>query len=171
VLAAASALPAVAQTMKPGLWQVDTTLQSANGQIEQAMALAQKQMEGMAPEQRKRLNEMMAKNGVSLSGNGVSAKVCITKEMAARNDAPIQTQGSCTTQHSAIVSGRMQVSYQCTQPPSHGEGEITFTDDKSYRMNMRATGPQGAAQMVTINGTGRWLGASCGAVKPVSAGP
>lgn len=167
-IALAAALPVSAQTMKPGLWEVATQIQSANGQVEQAMAMAQQQMKTMSPEQRKMMNDMMAKNGVSLSGNGVTAKVCITKEMAARNDAPIQTQNGCTSTHSPIVNGKMKVTYSCAQPKSSGEGELTFEGDKAYRMTMRSTGVQGATGEMTMSGNGRWLGSDCGSIKPVT---
>ena len=97
-IATLSALPvcAVAQSMKPGLWEISSRMQSGSGQLEQGMAQMQQQMANMPPEQRKMVQDMMAKQGVAMTGaGGTSVKVCVTKEMAERNEVPAAQSGDC----------------------------------------------------------------------------
>ena len=42
--------PAMAQTLKPGLWETINKMQSGSGQSEKGMAEMQTQMAGMSPE-------------------------------------------------------------------------------------------------------------------------
>ena len=89
----AFASTAGAQTLKPGLWEVTHKMQSSSGQMEQGMAQMQQQMASMPPEQRKMVEEMMAKQGVKPGAGGpggMSVKTCMTKEMAERNELPAQ---------------------------------------------------------------------------------
>eukprot|EP01036_Dinobryon_divergens_P043480 gene43480-57883_t len=81
---------AAAQNIKPGLWEITNQMQGAPGsKADAAMAQMQKQMAAMSPEQRKMVEDMMAKKGLQIGstpGGGMAVKVCVTPEMAARND-------------------------------------------------------------------------------------
>ena len=60
----------------------------------------------------------------------------MTKEMVERNEMPAQ-QGDCrTTQQSAQRATRMKMAFTCTNPPSSGEGQMTFNSPESYTMKM-----------------------------------
>lgn len=171
LISAVSVFSAEAQNMKPGLWEVNTKM--GGGEMEKAMAAMQQQLANMPPEQRKMMEDMMAKQGVNLSGfgagGGVSVKMCITREMAARNQLPVQTQGTCTSTQSAVVKGSMKFSFACKNPPSSGEGEVSFSSDTSYSMKLRATAAvQGQAQQIDVSATGKWAGSDCGNIKPLS---
>lgn len=174
-LAASTALPAFAQNIKPGLWEMNTKMQSDNGQVEMAMAMAQKHMANMSPEQRKTVDQMMAKNGISLSsgnGGGVVAKLCVTKEMVAQNMVPMQQHGDCTSTHSALVGNTMKVAFTCTRPPSSGEGQVVFAGDRAYTTTMNVTSSAGGRpETMHINATGTWLAADCGDIKPLAQPP
>ena len=109
--ALAFASGAYAQTTKPGLWEITNKMQSSSGEMEKAMANMEKQMASMPPEQRKQMQDMMAKQGMSMgsaSGGGMSMKVCITKEMAERNELPQQQQGDCKTTRSPVSGNTMK---------------------------------------------------------------
>jgi hypothetical protein len=164
------ALPASAQNIKPGLWEVSNKMQSADGRLEKAMSEMQKQMASMGPDQRKMMEDMMAQQGVNLSGiagGGVIVKMCMTPEMVAQGQVPMQTQGSCTTSHSKTGANSMGIKFECTEPPSHGEGTVSFTGDTSYAMTMRVTSSAGGnPQTLTMNANAKWLGADCGNIKP-----
>jgi len=52
-------------------------------------------MAGMPPEQRKQMQDMLAKQGMGQGGaGGMSMKICMTREMVERNEMPSQQQGS-----------------------------------------------------------------------------
>ncbi len=171
LLGAASAF---AQSTKPGLWEIQTKL-GGNPQMEQQMAQMQQQMANLPPAQRKMMQDMMAQQGLNLNvgqGGGMSVKVCITPEMAARQEMPRQTEGDCKTQLGARTDNTMKVSFTCTNPPSSGEGTYTFRGDTGYDMAMRVkTVNEGKPMNITMNGTGRWLGADCGNVRPMPMTP
>ena len=172
-LATLLALPASAQTTRPGLWEI-TSKMSGNPEMEQAMAQMQKQMASMPPEQRKMMEDMMAKQGMSVGvgGNGFSTKICVTKEMAARNQLPVEQEGDCKNVISEKTSTGAKMTYSCTNPPSSGEGRITFNGDTGYTMKMKVnTKEQGKTQTTLIDGTGKFLAADCGNIKPIALPP
>lgn len=169
VALAVVALSVQAQTFKPGLWE-STSKMGGSPEIEQAMAKMQQQMASMPPEQRKMMEEMMSKQGVTLgaSGSGMVAKVCVTKEMAERGDMPTQQQGDCTTTTSDKTSRGMTMKFSCTNPPSNGEGQLTFAGDSAYTTKMKINSTaQGAPKTITVDSSAKWLGSDCGNVKPL----
>jgi hypothetical protein len=161
---------ALAQSTKPGLWDIQTKL-GGNPQMDQAMAQMQQQMANMPPAQRKMMEDMMAQQGVNIGvgkHGAMSMKVCITPEMAAREEMPSPSDGKCKTQIGARTGDTMKVSFVCTDPPSSGEGSYTFRGDTGYDMKMRVKTSEGGKPVnTTMEGTGRWLGADCGKVKPI----
>ena len=168
LLLAALGLPAAAQTLKPGLWEVQQKLQGS-GEMNQAMADMQKQLAAMPPEQRKQMEAMMAKQGVQMSpgaGGGMRLKMCMTREMAERNEIPAN-QGDCKTTSQQRTGNTMRMAFTCSKPPSSGETQFTFTSPEAYTMKMTATTTaSGKPEKVNMEGTGKWLSADCGAIKP-----
>jgi hypothetical protein len=166
---ALAAQPALAQQFKPGLWETNNKIGAGGGKLQEAMAMVQQQMATMDPEQRKKIEGMMARQGVVVSNDGVIAKMCITPEMAARQQLPIQQHGNCSYQHAPVVGNSMKFSFSCTNPQANGEGSATFTGPTAYTSTMRVTtNATGASETVSVESAGRWLGAECGAVKPIS---
>lgn len=159
------AFGAQAQTLKPGLWEIKHQMQSGPGQMEQAMAQMQQQMATMPPEQRKMVQDMMARQGAG----GRALKVCLTREMVERNEMPAQQQGDCTTTRSPRRGNTMKFAFSCTQPPSRGEGQVSFVSPEAYTLKMTThTLVQGKAETMAMDASGRWLSADCGAIKPIA---
>lgn len=160
-----------AQSMKPGLWEISTQMKGS-GQTGDAMAQAQKQLESMPPEQRKMMQDMMAKQGVQMgtgAGGGMTIKVCMTQDMVDRNEVSGGRQGDCTHTNSPRAGNTMKFSYVCTKPPSSGEGQVTFTSHEAYSTKMTSTSTvRGAQEKMEMQSSGRWLGANCGNVKPLA---
>lgn len=158
--------------MKPGLWEVTQQMTTGSGQMEQQMAQMQQQMASMPPEQRKRVEQMMAQRGMKMgtaAGHGMTVKVCLTKEMIERNQMPQQQRGDCKTTLQPRVGNTTKMSFTCTNPPSSGEGQYTVTSADAYAMKMKInTQVQGRPETMNMEGTGRWLGANCGDIKPVA---
>jgi hypothetical protein len=171
VLFALAAQPAMAQKLKAGVWETNNKMGAGGGKLQQAMAMVQQQIAGMSPEQRARIEGAMANQGVVLSNDGVVAKVCITPEMAAKQQLPIQqgSNGNCSYQHAAVVGNTMKYSFSCASPQANGEGTATFLSPTSYTSSTRVTTTAtGASETVNIESTARWLGADCGSVKPLA---
>jgi Protein of unknown function (DUF3617) len=167
---AAAVLPAGAQSLKPGLWEITNRMQSGSGQMESAMSQMQKQMASMPPEQRKMMEEQMAKSGVKMGSSGpaggMSVQVCMTREMADRNEVPAQN-GDCRTTSQGRSGNTMKMAFSCTNPPSSGEGQVTFSGPEAYSTRMAiSTLVQGKPEKINMEGAGRWVSADCGSVKP-----
>lgn len=165
----ASSLAFAQSTTKPGLWEITSKMSSpTNPQLAKQMEEAQKAMASMPPAQRKMMEEMMAKQGVSMSpaaGGATAIKVCISPEMAAR--PPVEQRQGCTYKFSQSGATH-KFSFQCANPPGDGEGQIIFANADSYSGKMRINTMQGGKkETMDMQTTGQFLGANCGAIKPL----
>lgn len=156
-----------AQTLKPGLWEVTNKMHSASGEMEKAQAQMRQQMASMPPEQRKMFEEMMAKQGVKMSPGGMNVRMCLTPDMAKRDEFPAQ-QGDCKTTLQQRAGNTIKMAYTCANPPSSGEGQYTIVSPEAYTMKMvmRST-VKGKSETMNMDAAGKWLSADCGSVKPV----
>jgi hypothetical protein len=160
---------ASAQTrMRPGLWEHSFTMKSQSGQMEKAMSDMQQQMASMPPEQRKMMEEMMAKQGMNMGAQGRSVRMCITKEQAERDELP-QQDGSCNQQVVQRSSNMIKVKFTCTgNPPASGESEVTFSSPTAYTgKSIVNTTVDGRPERMMMDQTGKWLSPDCGNVKPM----
>lgn len=169
---AVTALSSHAQSIRPGLWEMNSKM-GGNPEMDAAMAQMRQQMAAMPPEQRKMMEDMMAKQGVTFApgaDGGMSMKVCVTPEMAARQELPTQTEGECTTTITSRSASGMKMNFVCKNPPSTGEGTYTFSGDTSYTMKMvMKSTQQGKPQTMTVDGQGKWLSRDCGSIQPITA--
>jgi hypothetical protein len=164
-------LAALAQTTKPGLWEISSKLEGdSKPEMAKLMEEAQKQMAAMPPEQRKMMQEMMAKQGMNMnikSDGSTAVKVCISPEMA--NRPPIEQQKDCTYSAPSRSGNTQRVSFQCTQPVTSGEVEITFNGADEYAGKMRVTTTEkGKKETMNMSTAGKFLGSNCGAIKPMA---
>jgi len=170
----ASASFAFAQSLKPGLWESTHKTQfEGNSQMQQQMAQAQERMANMPPEQRQMMEQMMKSRGISMTpgagGTGMTVKYCLTKEQAERKEIPAQ-RSDCKTTHTATGPGKMKIAFTCANPPSSGEGEVTFSSPEAYSMKMVVnTTVQGRPEKMNMDASAHWLAADCGDVKPFTA--
>ena len=170
--ALAVACPAVAsaQSMKPGLWEITHKTQGAAGsQMADAQAKMQKDMANMSPEQKKMVQEAMAKHGVQMgggAGGAMSIKTCMTREMIEKNQVP-QQKGDCKQTSQSKSGNTMKFTVQCTNPPSTAEGQVTYQGSEAYTMKMVVNSKvDGRPQTMNMESSGKWLSADCGAIKP-----
>lgn len=156
-----------AQKMAPGLWENSVSIKSGDGQIDAALAKMQESMAKMPPEQRKMMEDMMAKQGVGVGSKPNSVKVCISKEQAERGDLPQQAEGRCKQDSLQRSGSTLKYKFSCTDPAATGEGEFSFSGDKAYTgtLVMNAT-RDGKPQRMEMRQAGKWLGADCGTLKP-----
>ena len=117
-LACAAALAQSPPRLQPGLWEHRIQMSSQSGEMEAAMKNAQAAMANMPAEQRKMMEQMMAKQGVAFDASGQSMRMCMTPEDVARDEIPAAQEG-CT--QTATRSGNTwTVSFRC---PAHGTRE------------------------------------------------
>ncbi|TFY98316.1 DUF3617 domain-containing protein [Ramlibacter humi] len=164
---AAVAAPAAAQSLKPGLWELQQRTPS-NPEIDKQVAQAREQIAALPPAQRKQMEAMMAKQGVQ-QGSGNTMRVCMSKEMAERNEVP-PAQGDCKMKDLGRSGNTRKMSFSCTNPVSSGETEVTSSSPEAYTMKTVATATvDGKPQKMTMEGGGKWLGADCGNLKPLGS--
>jgi hypothetical protein len=157
LLVSAGSQAATKLEMEPGKWQHSFTLQSADGELERAMAQMQQQLASMPAQQRQMMEAMMKSQGLAMDLQGGSIEVCLTAADIAKGQLP--QQDGCqqqVTEH----DGSYKVSFQCdTTPPSKGEGEFRLLNSKAYEGNLKVqTLHEGKAQQMTMQQQGKWLG-------------
>ena len=165
--ALAAALPASAQDIKPGLWELNNQVSSSNPQAQAAIGEVQRHLADMSPEQRQSMQQMLERNGIQLNigaGGALQTRICMTREMIERREFPVQ-QGNCTQNITPISGKRLKVAFSCTRPRASGEGEMTVESETSYRARMRVRSDE-RKETVDMDVNGRWLGADCGGLKP-----
>lgn len=156
-----------AQTMKPGLWEHTSSTRSQSGEMERAMAEAQKQMAAMSPEQRRQMEQAMGMQLSAGPGGRNTVRICITPEDATKFD--IQSDPNCRQQVTQRGGGTVRIKFSCSgEMPSEGEGTMTFKGDNAFSgkfmMQVRA---DGKTDRMEITQEAKWLGNDCGALKPV----
>jgi Protein of unknown function (DUF3617) len=161
-----------AQQLKPGLWEMQQRMQGdaeMNAQMEQA----RKQMAAMPPAQRKQMEEMMAKHGVQMDfgagSSGLAAKVCLTDEDVKRDMMPTDMEGKCKYDWKRS-SNTVKSTFTCTDPVASGTGEWTLVSAERYTMKMDVTSQDkaGKPRAMKMSGEGKWLGADCKGLVPLS---
>ncbi len=169
------ALPLVASAQSrptPGLWEQNAKMVSADPKVAAAMAQMQQQMASMPPEQRRQMEEMMARQGVSMpgagAGGGMIVKYCLSPERAARDEIPMDQDGRCKQTSINRSGNTLKFTVECTgERAGKGEGEVTFISPKEHKGKMKITSNRGGReQAMEIEHHAKWLGADCGTIQP-----
>ena len=168
---------ALAQKIAPGLWESQGEMSAPdNPELQAKMKQAQEQMAKLPPEQRKMMEQMMAKQGVQMSVGGVggaagsrpTVRYCVSKEQAERGQVPADAEGRCKQESLERSGNSLRFKVSCSNPPSSGSGEITFISDKAYTMKMSIDGgaAKGQAGRMEMTSSAKWVAADCGSLKP-----
>lgn len=173
VLASVAAPAGAQQKMRPGLWEHSVQMKTQSGQMEAAMAQAQKSMDSLPPAQRKQMQDMLAAQGIGLGPRGQSIKVCITPEQAAIDQMP--QQDGCTQKVQRVNASTLKMAFQCQgdqdTPPTSGEGTVNFQGPTAYTGQFKIkTAIEGKPEQIDMAQSGKWLSDQCGAILPVPAG-
>ncbi len=145
--------------------------QMASPEGQKAMqARMQAQMANATPEQRKAMEQSMAQlSNMRFGSDGrVTLKTCITPEIIERKSWMGRYEGKCTHTASPAVGNTQKFGFTCTDPASTGEGSVTFLSPTSYTSSMKVSSVRnGKPESMVFEGTGKFLGADCGSVKPL----
>lgn len=160
--------PAFAQKVAPGLWENQMQMSSASGQMEKQMAQAREQMAKLPPDQRKMMEEMMARQGIGMAGGDMrTMRSCISKEQAEKGDIP-DPDGRCKREMFDRSASGFKFRFSCSgDPPTKGSGEFKLDGDKAYSGQTTIdTTVQGRPEQIRMQTRGRWISADCGQLKP-----
>lgn len=155
----------VALNLKAGLWEHTFRMGSESGRLEAAMEEMQRQLEQMPPDQRQMMEQMM--QGHMARPGGGTVNICLTQEEISRGAFP--QQEGCQQEIVEQSRDRIRVRFVCDgDPPSSGEGEVTFHDPERYTGKATLSAEfDGEPDIMTIEQSGKWLSDDCGDVEPV----
>lgn len=159
---------AAPSAMKPGLWEHSFTIKSQSGKIEKSMAEFKIKMANMPAEQRKMMEEVMAKQGLGVNRQASSVKVCVTKEQAENLEIPQGQNQNCSNEVIKRTAKSIKMKFECIGiSNSSGEGEFTLTSPTTYTgksvINMTV---DKKLDRMDMDQKGKWLSANCGEIKP-----
>ena len=168
--------PALADAppIKPGLWEITAENPSMNGRpMPDMSAQMAEQLKKMPPDMRKQMEAHLKAKGVEMvPGKGQpTVRVCLTREMLDQ-DRWQQAQGQCRNTDMQRQGSTWKWKFKCTQPAGEGEGQTTFEGSDAYITDLRMqTRQQDRVQQLDIRHRGRWIGADCGDIKPLTPPP
>jgi hypothetical protein len=150
---------------KEGLWEV--TVQTGGG----APGMSSDALAKMPPEQRAMVEQMMKQRGVSMSGNSIAVKSCVTKEKIAKGLAFSDSKkesGDCTHTVVKQTSSHFEAKIHC-------ESKNNGTTDGTVTVDIVGEGAKGVSHMTNTNNgktqtietsfTSKYLGPDCGDIK------
>jgi len=157
----------VAQTpvldVKLGLWETTTKINMGN--MPNMPKLSDADLAQLPPAQRAQIESVMK----SMSGAPVTVKSCMTREKFEKNsfmqERPNQNCKQTITNNTARS---MDSTVVCTgAQPMTAQMHIDAVSSTEYKgiMKAKATGGRGGEMDLTIDMSGKWLGADCGDVK------
>ncbi len=155
-----SAMPGYAAgNIKPGLWEM--TMQSD----------MMKNMPKISPEQIQQMRKMGIDVAQLQSGTIVN-KVCITKEMAERDEVSQMNakETGCELKNTQRSGTTYTMDMVCNGPAMKGKGTIktVYASDQSFSTSSTFKGTVGGRPVDDRNdSSGKWLDANCGSVKPI----
>ena len=111
----------------------------------------------------------MVAQGVGTGPKANTVKMCVTREDSERLFMP-QQDGRCPRQAAQHIAGTMKITFSCSgNPPTCGESEFTLLGDTGYTSKTFVNKTvQGRPEQLTMNQSGKWLGAGCGTIKPIT---
>ena len=149
--------------LRPGLWEITTS----SDLLRLVPHIPADQMQSIKDLANQYGLEMpQIENGAAIS------KACITAEMANQKSPPIfgDNQLGCTTKNSTRTGNNYKMDFVCDSADLQGNGtaEGAITSPESFSGKTKFNGSaQGNAMNEQADVSGKWVGASCGDVKPL----
>ncbi|MGB9237134.1 MAG: DUF3617 domain-containing protein [Terriglobales bacterium] len=156
--------------VKEGLWEVTVT-HSSNG----LPGMPEDMLAKLPPDQRARVEEMMKQKGMSMSGNTVVVKSCVTREKIEKGMAfaTENKENNCT--HTTVNStpDHVEIKFHCDDTKK--DGKKTTIDGTTTVDVVNGDSTRGSSHIIT-NSDGRsmtmdstfaskYLGSACGDIK------
>ena len=156
-------------TMKPGLWQIHLEREENGQPMPNAGERMQERLKNMTPEDRKRVEEMMRRQGVAPGADGMT-KLCYSQKMV--EHGVWADQGECKTDYISRSTTSWKWHSSCPGLGYQGDGEATFPDAENFVVKYSGTSTTaGKTRSTKYTRTGKWLSADCGDLKPLDSKP
>ena len=152
--------------IKPGLWEVH-----ADREIDgKKMAPPADRLKNMPPAARAQMEATMKERGIAM-GEGGATRICMTNGTLASGKLQAEAAG-CKTDYATRTSSVWKFHSSCPALKLESDGDIVFSGGESYTMTVSSTiSSMTPARLSKTTMNGKWLGASCGDLKPLSATP
>jgi Protein of unknown function (DUF3617) len=149
--------------MRPGLWQITTT--------SDLLLLAPH----IPPDQMQNMKDLANEYGLEMPQieNGAAiSQTCITQEMAKQKTLPnfYNAQLGCSAKNATRSGNNYKADFVCASPDLKGNGTAvgTITTPETFAGQTHFSGEaQGNPVNERADINGKWMNASCGAVKPL----
>ena len=128
------------------------------------------QLAKLPPEQRARVEAALKQAGNIASGKPITStnKHCVNKEDLTRMNPMGNADKSCKMTVTNSSSSRFEAKVVCDSPDNKSTSSITVEapGPESSKFSLVSTGTANGHPMnMTVNGTGKWLGATCSDTK------
>lgn len=154
--------------VRPGLWETKMSELDANGKEVPSAAFAA--LAGMPPEQRAAMAAAMRARGVQMPDENGVVRVCLSKESLDGGAwEQMAASSGCTTTYATRSNTNWKWHSSCAAMKIESDGETVFTGGEAYRTKVTSTsGMRSPAMTSTRVVQGKWLGAACGDIKPLT---
>ena len=148
---------------KEGLWEMTMTTSG--------MGIPADKLANMTPDQRAMVEQMMKQKGMSMSGNSMTIKSCVTKEKLAKGAAFSDNRsGSSDCTHSVVKTSatHMEVKFHCESKnggTTDGNTSIDIVGDGVKGVNHMTHTDNGNSKTFDSTFTSKYLGTDCGDIK------
>jgi len=171
-LLAAAALWAAEPTpldLKPGEWEYTVTMQMGGKSQPGAAQMPQipaDQLAKLPPEQRAKIEAALKQAGNLASGKPTTTtnKNCVKKEDLVRLNPLGNADKSCKMTVINSSRSKLEAKMDCDSPGNKSTSNVSIeaSSSESSRFSVVSTGTaDGHPMNMTVNGTGKWLSATC----------
>jgi hypothetical protein len=159
----------VPMDVKTGEWEYTVTTQITGmpqSAPTQMPSIPPEQLAKMPPEQRAKVEAALKQAGAMASGKPMitTSKSCIRKEDLAKMIPKNNRDQSCKTTLVSSSRTKQELKMDCESNGSKQTGTVVVEalSSESTKFNLQFAGNQnGQAMNMTVNGTSKWLGATC----------
>ncbi len=161
--------------IKPGLWEIQSQM-SMNGQKmpdmqvhmaerQKHMADMQKQIANMPPEMQEKMKAALSQsNRIGMTDKGIT--VCMTQEQIDRSEIAHDPNSHCKTADISHSGNKTTIKMHCDAPhEADMSTEVTRISDTEWQS---VSHMKTAQRTIDSSGSGKWLKADCGDVKPLT---
>lgn len=160
--------------LKAGLWEVTMTQRlrdgkDTTGQIAAGQDKLRAAMEKMSPEQREKMQAMMAQHGVAPGSAGGVNRICVSPAMAAGDRAAFNDpQNGCDPAKVSHSGHTTSYEFSCTREghSSSGTGTYTVNGDTGTSVIDIASKDGEATHTMHLESTLKFIGTDCQGLKP-----
>jgi len=151
---------------KEGLWEMTVTTGGSGMQGMNADQLAK-----VPPDQRAMVEQMMKQKGISMNGNTITVKSCVTKDKIAKGEAFSDSRkdsGDCTRTVVKQTASHIEAKFHCSSKKGEttdGTVNVDIVGDLVKGVTHMTNTSDGNTRTFESSFTSKYLGPNCGDVK------